>query len=57
MGLTALCSAIVGSFAPSNVIMNPFDWGRFLSGRQLHEAKTARQHLMKILLSMLDMAS
>ena len=31
-GLTALCSAIAGLRIPPNVVMNPFDWERFLSG-------------------------
>ncbi len=34
MGMTALFSAIVGSFAPADVVVNPFDWARFLSGAE-----------------------
>ena len=35
LGLTGLCSAIAGLQTLPNVVVNPFDWGRFLSGMVL----------------------
>lgn len=35
LGLSALCSAIAGLQTPLNVVVNPFDWGRLLSGMAL----------------------